>query len=63
MSLVQPTVKWFNTVDSLKKKFYWKKKKPRIKLTTLQKPKTQGACQHYYLASQLLNGLTVIIHG
>lgn len=40
------------------KKFYWKKKNPKISLQTLQKNKAQGGLaapnfQHYYLASQL----------
>ena len=35
----QPTTHWFNTIDRLTTTFYWKNKKPRIKLTTIQKDK------------------------
>lgn len=38
----QPTPSWFKSLDSIISKFYWKNKTPRIKLTTLQKPKLQG---------------------
>ncbi len=54
----QPSLHWFKSLDSIITKFYWKNKPPRIKLTTLQKPKTQGGLaapnfHHYYLANQL----------
>ena len=29
----QPTTHWFNTIDRLTIKFYWKNKKTRIKLS------------------------------
>lgn len=50
--------KWFNTLESIINNFYWKDKKPRIALKTLQKPKEQGELsapnfQYYYLAVQL----------
>lgn len=56
----QPTLTWFKSLDSITTKFYWKNKTPRIKLTTPQKPKTQGGLEaphfyHYYLANQLHN--------
>lgn len=53
-----PTLTWFNSLNSIITKFYWKNKTPRIKLTTLQKPKLQGGLDapHFYfysLANQL----------
>lgn len=55
-----PTLTWFKSLDSIITKFYWKNKTPRIKLSTLQKPKTQGGLEaphlyHYFLANQLQN--------
>ena len=52
------TLTWFNSLNSIITKFYWKNKTPRIKLTTLQKPKLQGGLDapHFYfysLANQL----------
>ena len=37
-----PSLTWFNSLNSIITKFYWKNKTPRIKLTKLQKPKLQG---------------------
>lgn len=55
---IQPTAKWFNTLDTTRTSFYWKNKTPRIKLTTLQQSQTQGGLEapiflHYYLTNQL----------
>ena len=38
---ILPTSHWFN-LDSAVAKFYWKHNKPRIKLTTIQKPRDCG---------------------
>ncbi|KAI2645143.1 LINE-1 retrotransposable element ORF2 protein [Labeo rohita] len=56
----QPTRIWFKSLDSIITKFYWENKTPRIKLTTLQKPKSQGGLEaphfyNYFLANQLQN--------
>lgn len=53
-----PPAIWFNSLDSTITKFYWKNKKLRIKLTTLQKPKNLGGLNapnffNYFLANQL----------
>ena len=45
MTPVQPTTSWFKSLDSAITKFYWKNKTPRIKLSTLQKPKTLGGLE------------------
>lgn len=55
---VRPPPTWFNSVDSKITKFNWKNKSPRIKLTTLQKPKGLGGLDgpnfhNYFLANQL----------
>lgn len=55
---IQPTKKWFNTLNSTINNFYWKNQKPRIALNMLQKSKEQGGLsapnfQYYYLAAQL----------
>ena len=55
---LHPTLTWFNSLDSIITKFYWKNKTPRIKLTTLKKPKLLGGLDapHFYyysLANQL----------
>ncbi len=60
MTPTQPTLSWFKSLDSIITKFYWKNKTPRIKLTTLQKLRTQGGLEaphfyHYFLANQLQN--------
>lgn len=39
---LQPTLSCFQLLDPIITKFYWKDKTQRIKLTTPQKPKTQG---------------------
>lgn len=62
----QPTTQWFNILDRLTTKFYWKNKKPRMKLTTMQKDKAHGGLDapnfhHYNLANQL-QYLTKWIH-
>ena len=54
----QPTCSWFKSLYSIITKFYWKNKTPRIKLATLQKPKSQRDLEaphlyHYSLANQL----------
>lgn len=54
----QPTLNWFKSLDSIIPRFYWKNKTLRIKLTTLQKSKTQGGLEaphfyHYSLVNQL----------
>ena len=54
----KPTHSWFKSLDSIINKYYWKNKTPRIKLTTLQKPKTQGGLSamnfhQYFIANQL----------
>lgn len=41
----QPTATWFKSLDSIVTRFYWRNKTPRIKLTILQKPKTQGGLE------------------
>ena len=53
-----PTDYWFKKLDSLTTHFYWKDKKPRIALATLQNTKHLGGLTapnftHYYLANQL----------
>lgn len=54
----KPPPSWFKSLDSIISKFYWKNKTPRIKLTTLQKPKTQGGLEapnsHFYFIAQQL---------
>lgn len=55
---ITPTDKWFKTLDSLTTQFYWKNKKTRISLSTLQKGKSQGGLEapnflHYVLSNQL----------
>ena len=52
-----PTDKWFKSIDSITTHFYWKNKKAKIKLSTLQKNKSQGGLDapnfyFYYLANQ-----------
>lgn len=42
---IQPSTSWFKSLDSAIRKFYWKNKTPRIKLSTLQKPKTLGGLE------------------
>ena len=41
MILIQPTTNWFNSLNSITTKFYWKNKMPQIELSTLQKLITQ----------------------
>lgn len=53
-----PTDNWFKTLNSLTTQFYWKYKKPRISLSTLQNKKSHGGLEapnfhHYFLANQL----------
>ena len=53
-----PCQSWFKSLDSTITSFYWKNKTPRIKLSTLQKPKSQGGLNapnffHYSLAINL----------
>lgn len=43
---IKPPPSWFKSLDSTISKFYWKNKTPRIKLATLQKPKTQEVWKH-----------------
>lgn len=55
---ITPTDYWFKKLNSLTTHFYWKNKKPRIALTTLQNAKHLGGLEapnfmHYYLANQL----------
>lgn len=55
---ITPTDKWFKTLNSLTTQFYWKNKKPRISLSTLQNKKSHGGLEapnfhHYFLANQL----------
>ncbi|XP_051807528.1 LINE-1 retrotransposable element ORF2 protein isoform X1 [Acanthochromis polyacanthus] len=55
---LKPTHSWFKSLDSAINKYYWKNKTPRIKLSTLQKPKTQGGLaapnfHQYFIANQL----------
>jgi len=42
MTPIQPSNAWLKSLDSAITKFYWKNKTPRIKLSTLQKPKSLG---------------------
>lgn len=54
-----------NSIDSITTKLYWKNKKPKIKLITLPKHKTQGGLEapnfnNYFLASQLQLMMTFI---
>jgi len=42
MTPIQPSTAWLKSLDSAITKFYWKNKTPRIKLSTLQKPKSLG---------------------
>uniref|UniRef100_A0A673NCB7 Reverse transcriptase domain-containing protein n=1 Tax=Sinocyclocheilus rhinocerous TaxID=307959 RepID=A0A673NCB7_9TELE len=46
----QPSLTWFKSLDSIITRFYWKNKPPRIKLSTLQKPKSLGGLEapHFY---------------
>lgn len=58
MTHLSPSASWFQSLDSIINKFYWKNTTPRIKLTTLQKPKSQGGLNapnfhHYSLAIHL----------
>ncbi len=55
---IKPSPTWFKSLDSFISKFYWKNKTPRIKLATLQKPKSQGGLEaphfyHYFISHQL----------
>ena len=55
---ITPTEKWFKSLDSLITHFYWKNKKAKIKLSTLQKNKSQGGLDApnfsvYYLSNQI----------
>ena len=58
MTPVNPPPGWFSSLNSAVSTFYWKGKRPRIKLTTLQKPKQYGGLDapnfyHYFLSHQL----------
>lgn len=53
-----PQSSWFKSLNSTIIKFYWKNKTPRIKLSTLQKSKSQGGLEapnfdYYHNANQL----------
>ena len=53
-----PTDNWLKKLDSLTTHFYWKDKKPRIALSTLQNSKHLGGLEapnfmHYFLPNQL----------
>ena len=52
---IKPPPSWFKSLDSIISKFYWKNKKPRIKLDTLKKFKSQGGLEapNYFTAHQL----------
>lgn len=55
---ITPTDNWFQTLNSLTTQFYWKNKKPRISLSTLQSTKSQGGLEapnflQYFLSNQL----------
>lgn len=58
MTPIQPPASWFKSLDSAITQFYWKNKTPRIKLSTLQKPKLLGGLEapnfnNYCLANHL----------
>lgn len=58
MTPVQPTKKWFTSLNQTISKFYWENKNPKISLQKLQKNKAQGGLAapnflHYYSASHL----------
>ncbi len=61
MTPVTSPKKWFNKLDSLITSFYWKQKKPRIKLSTLQHTKSLGGLEapnfHLYLISTQLQSI------
>uniref|UniRef100_A0A3Q1CLT5 Reverse transcriptase domain-containing protein n=1 Tax=Amphiprion ocellaris TaxID=80972 RepID=A0A3Q1CLT5_AMPOC len=62
----KPTSKWFQSLDSAIGKFYSKNKKAKIRLTTLQKNKSEGGLEapnfmYYYLSNQI-QYLTKWIH-
>lgn len=53
-----PTDNWFKSINSTITQFYWKNKRPRISLSTLQNSKQHGGLEapnftHYFLATQL----------
>ncbi len=53
-----PTDKWFKAIDSLITQFNWINKKPKTKLSTLQKTKSHSRLDapdfsFYYLAHQI----------
>ncbi len=53
-----PNPPWLNSLNTSISQFYWKNKTPRIKLSTLQKPKSQGGLEApnfelYHRSSQL----------
>uniref|UniRef100_A0A672Z074 Reverse transcriptase zinc-binding domain-containing protein n=1 Tax=Sphaeramia orbicularis TaxID=375764 RepID=A0A672Z074_9TELE len=55
---ITPTDNWFQTLNSLTTQFYWKNKKSRISLSTLQNSKPQGGLEapnflYYFLSNQL----------
>ncbi len=55
---VNPPLGWFSSLNSTVNTFYWKGKRPRIKITTLQKPKQCSGLDapnlyHYFLSLQL----------
>lgn len=59
MTPVTPPSEWFASLNTTITKFYWKKKRPRISLASLQRPKKYGGLGApnfllYFLAHQLL---------
>lgn len=54
---IQPTKKWFGTLNNKINHFYWNNKNPRISINTLQKNKDMGGLgapnHYYYLVAQL----------
>lgn len=55
---IKPSAKRFQSLNSIVSNFYWKNKKTKISLSTLQRNKLKGGLEapnfnHYYLANQL----------
>ncbi len=58
MTPVFPPSSWFSSLNRIVNTFYWKGRKPKIKLATLQKPKSLGGlnkpCFYYFFLATLL---------